>query len=138
MYSMINICSKYFLIVFALSSAVMLYLGAKQYVLLGNGDVRRRFKDRFYEILSLMLTFVNWPLFMLHESNAMKALEDSGVDKALLIVEEERSFGTVAIMTIGFFIIFFCMGKLASLVRLGHFYDWDEPSDDVAKEGENK
>ena len=138
MFTLINICSRYFIIVFVLSAALMINLGSKQYKLVTNGEVRRVFKDRFYEILSFLLTIVNWPLYMLHESNSIAALEKSGIDEAILLVEEEKSFGIVAIMTIGFFLIFFYIGKLSSLAKLGYFYDWNEPAEDIVEKDDKK
>ncbi len=137
MSNLVNICSERFYIVFVLTCAVMAYFGSKQYKLLGNGEVRRCFKDRFYELLGLLFAVVNWPLYMIHESEALKALQESGIDEALLRVEESRSIGTVALMLIAFPIIFFCIGKVAALARLGYFYDWDEPAEDIV-EKDNK
>ncbi|MBR3157429.1 hypothetical protein IKF20_03355 [Candidatus Saccharibacteria bacterium] len=138
MLEMINNYSSKFFIVFVMSCALMAYLGSKQYKLLSNGDVRRVFKDRFYEILSVVFSIINWPLFMVRESKAIEALQRSGVSEVLLNVEEDKSIGTVAVMLVLFPIIFFCFGKLASLVKLGRFYDWEEPAEDVVEKDKEK
>jgi len=127
--SLVDVCADRWIIVAVFSAMVMMYLGSKQYKLLGNGEVRRCFKDRFYEILSVLMTIVNWPLFAMRVGDILTALQKEGIDEVLLNVEEDRLVGTVAIMLFAFPIIFFLLGKLASLVKLGYYYDWDEVED---------
>lgn len=129
-------CSDKWLLIAAFSAAAMAYAGSKQYKLLGNGEVRRCFKNRFYEILSILLTAINWPLFAVYNSKAMVALQESGLSDAVLFSEESKSLGTVAIAIFLFPVFFFAVGKVASLAKLGYFYDWDEPAEDIAEQEE--
>ena len=135
MTNLFNICSDKWILVATFSIAIMVYMGSKQYKLLGNGEVRRCFRDRFYEILSIVLAAINWPLFAMNGGKMLTALQNSkGVSEAMLIVEEDRTVGMVAIMLFGFPILFFLFGKLAALAKLGYFYDWDEPAEDIVEQ----